>query len=544
MAKKSIYDRGHKEFIEYVNFIVNCKQYEGMPDLYLDDGSIQWEAPSNRTGGKFKDTHHKRREWWRKKADELEITPDTPHWISQTAKLIHPTKFKPCKVCGKKMDIRYAYPSDILLKRIGSLKYFDESFILDPLEHITNLIPRLLKQFGNQIFRDLPKLLKCKDINIPNLPEILEKWLEWIEKSYMPLEPKTLSPGAMSNAPDRLDGFHSFNRCCRHKFDKGRSKENLQSYVTDRRVFEYWVDGDWVTADRLMGIIRSSTIIKEEICRNGHSGPCTADHIGPISLGFCHRPEFQLLCHSCNSGKNNRMYYSDIIHLRNIEECGNIVTSWYCQDLWNSLKCQVFNEETALRISKIFRDNRHTMLNLLNQFFSKNYLAFLSGFLGLEYADRSPKFHNLHVVNHITCFDKISFEERTTKYKNEQKARRIRVAFTSLMEYMIKDNRNSYIISSNSIDANIIHAIKLLDELPQKFKELDEELVELIVNQKARNEDKIRLIVDRLPNKQETKEYFSLPKKLLKDAMSEIASILTNMWEDERYVRARISDLS
>ena len=47
-----------------------------------------------------------------------------------------------------------------------------------------------------------------------------------------------LSPGVMSNAPDRLDGFHSYNKCCRAKEDKGRSKENLNKYGEDRRAYE------------------------------------------------------------------------------------------------------------------------------------------------------------------------------------------------------------------------------------------------------------------------------------------------------------------
>ncbi|HFL9475791.1 TPA: Alw26I/Eco31I/Esp3I family type II restriction endonuclease, partial [Escherichia coli] len=68
----------------------------------------------------------------------------------------------------------------------------------------------------------------------------------------------------MANPPDRFDGFHSFNRCCRSIADKGRTKENLKSYVTDRRVFEYWVDGDWVAADRLMGQVRTNNIFINE----------------------------------------------------------------------------------------------------------------------------------------------------------------------------------------------------------------------------------------------------------------------------------------
>ena len=47
----------------------------------------------------------------------------------------------------------------------------------------------------------------------------------------------------------------------------------LTRYGQDRRVYENWADGDWKMADRLMSLFR----------KNGIS----ADHIGPISLGFC-----------------------------------------------------------------------------------------------------------------------------------------------------------------------------------------------------------------------------------------------------------------
>ena len=32
----------------------------------------------------------------------------------------------------------------------------------------------------------------------------------------------------MGNPPDRLDGFHSYNNCCRPTADKGRSDENMK----------------------------------------------------------------------------------------------------------------------------------------------------------------------------------------------------------------------------------------------------------------------------------------------------------------------------
>ena len=66
------------------------------------------------------------------------------------------------------------------------------------------------------------------------LQEILKA--EYVDKEYSPY----VSPGVMSNSPDRFDGFHSDGACCRHESDKGRSKENLSRYTQDRRAYEFW----------------------------------------------------------------------------------------------------------------------------------------------------------------------------------------------------------------------------------------------------------------------------------------------------------------
>ncbi len=315
----------HPNFIQYMEFIANHEVYAGMPDAFTESGKIQWEAPSNRTSGKYKDTHHKRREWWRRKAVSIGVSLNSAKWISRTARLIHPTLKKPCKRCGKVMELRYVYPSNSLLQRLRKLGYADENFPIEPFERITDLVTRLVEVFGDSVFCDLPQLLNTSFISLPDLQPNLEIWLNWIEKEYVPQQPSILSPGAMSNAPDRFDGFHSFNQCCRGKADKGRSKSNLKSYTTDRRVFEYWTEGDWIAADRLMGKIRAN--FGNEFCFNGHPGPCSADHIGPLSLGFTHRPEFQLLCKSCNSAKNNRMTLREVVHLRETQETGEAVIS-------------------------------------------------------------------------------------------------------------------------------------------------------------------------------------------------------------------------
>ena len=541
MAKKPDYGRGPKAFLDYVHFIVEHPNYARMPDVYMDNGDIQWEAPSNRKSGKHKDTHHRRRDWWREKAIEVGIDPNSLHWISRTAKFIHPTKKKPCKNCGRMMDIRYTYPSAILLRRIERLDFIDESFPIDPVEHITSLVTRLVEQFGDRVFETLPALLSTSSIQVPALPAELQEWLAWIEGEYVPQEPSTLSPGAMSNAPDRLDGFHSFNLCCRSKTDPGRSRENLQSYTTDRRVFEYWVEGDWVAADRLMGLIRSDKRLKEETCVNGHAGPCAADHIGPISLGFVHRPEFQLLCRMCNSAKNNRMSVRDVRHLMAAEGRGEQVASWYCKALWDRRKVSVVDEETALRLSKLLRDNLHTLMRVLERIADSGHFTFLATFLGLDCAKHGVEFVNLRVEDHLTRFDKMVHSARMTKYAVEQQARRLRVAFDALRDYFGKENRNAFVISNDEIEQSIRQAICELDATPDSVKRLDEEL-KAVVSAEVASDEELREVAAQVPNTQDEPARFKQARTALQKAMGLVAEELSTLWDDERYVRAILEE--
>ncbi len=536
MPKKPDYGRGHPKFLEYVRYIVKHKNYEGMPDVYLDNRSIQWEAPSNRTGGKFKDTHHKRREWWKKRAISIKIDPESPHWISKTAKQIHPTKKKPCKNCGRMMDIRYAYPSKILKSRILKLPYVDESFFSESFEHIKDIISRLIDTYVDSIYYDLPHLLKTSSISTPDLPHNKSAWICWIEKEYIPTEPSMLSPGAMSNAPDRLDGFHSFNLCCRGNVDPGRTKENLQSYATDRRVFEYWVDGDWIAADRLIGIIRSSKETKNIPCPNGHPPPCTADHIGPISLGFSHRPEFRLICKACNSAKNNRMTYEDVIHLIELENNGEKVASWYCNNLWNLRKKSVCNEETALRISKLLRDNRHTFMFLLSKIESAGYYTFMATLLGLKYADYEIDFKNFCVKDNITCFNSLIKRKRTTKYVIEQKVRRFRVAFSALREYQQKKNRNVFVIWSPFLERELRKLFIILGNSNERIRGFDHYLRSLIYSNDV-SVERLGRYINLIPKTLNEPQEFKLAKIHLKEIMDHIAKTFNKLWNEERYVR-------
>jgi len=535
---------GDAAFLEYAQNIVNHPNYAGMPDPYGNQGQIQWEAPSNRASGQFKDTHHHRREWWRAKAISLSIDPTfNTTWISQAAKANHPYGEKPCKNCGLVLRIAYCYPNSHLINKIRKLPYINDSFELYNTEHICDLISRMQSLYGNTIFKDLPNLLSTSSISVKEIFPTIDAWNKYLTEEYIPQEPRMLSPGAMANPPDRLDGFHSFNRCCRSTADKGRTQENLRSYVTDRRVFEYWVDGDWVAADRLMGQVRSNKAFINEACFNeqqggSHPTPCQADHIGPISLGFTHRPEFQLLCRTCNSGKNNRMYASDIQLLKSAEGRGEQVISWFAKEIWERRKNFSVSTETALRLSKLLRDNRHTYMSLLEEILNSGHLVYLTKLLHLEKANHAVEFTYLRTQAHLTTFDEIIRTPRTTKYALEQQLRRIRIAFSSLADYHKKVNRSSFIISNAAITHEINSGLHELDKIRHVTEPYNEMLKKILNGNVSSSQEELLETISKI-----SKIEFPSINSHFEQAMNEVGKELDTLWGTDRYVRAAPEDL-
>lgn len=522
----------HDIFQQYMEQIVNDPAFEGMPDTHYDDGRIQWEAPSNRAGGKFKDTHQRRREWWTRKADSLGISTLEGKWISRVAKAIYPTKRKPCKKCGQVMDIRYVYPRQALLNKIAKVPHFGSDFETSLADDIFVLISRLYDQYQDKALGELPSLLNLK-ADYPAADASLREWLVWIENVYVPGEPTTLSPGVMANPPDRFDGFHSFNRCCRSTADTGRTATNLRSYTTDRRVFEYWASGDWIAADRLMGILRRD--FRNEICLNGHPGPCQADHIGPISLGFNHRPHFQLLCGSCNSAKNNRMYPSDIAWLIEREKSGEEVISWHSKTLWDICKYRVSNQEHSLRLSKVLRDNRHCYMHALSVIAANGHFAFLASLLELSYAEFDVEFVGLKIVDHITSWEEIRHIKRETKYAAEQKTRRSRIAFGELLTYFDRTNRNSFVVETQKSAELLKSLLEVLDQMRSTTNAFDRAISASCSAHVAEIDEKIRATYDEFSDFDFAQ--FGEARTMLRLHMDEIGEKLASMWDDERFTR-------
>jgi Alw26I/Eco31I/Esp3I family type II restriction endonuclease len=518
------------EFVVYMKEIVTHPVYEGMPDAIKNDGKIQWEAPSNRSSGIYQFTYNKRLDWWKAKAKSIKIDTSENQWISRTAKLIHPTGKKPCKRCGKTMQIAYSYPQASMIKRLK--KHFGADFEVSTFESITDIVQRIYNSHGDQIFEKINDIFSAKNIEIPNFNRDVNGLITWITNDYIPQEPSLLSPGVMSNAPDRFDGFHSFNRCCRGKADTGRHISNLKSYVTDRRVFEFWSEGDWIAADRLMGLVK--TKLKDEACFDGGKGSPTPDHIGPLSLGFCHQPRFKLLSKSANSAKNNRLTFSDIQYLIKCETNGGNVISWYAKPLWDIRKHDIDGNEQSLRFSKMLRDNQRNAMNLLCKVFEAKKYAFLVYLLELQYADREIEFENLRAIDFFTIHDNIIEKPRATKYSDEQKSRRIRIGFHSLKEYKFRENRHFLVIAQDKVNGLVKKAVEILDQVPNDLKKLDDEL-EKILHSDSISEENLRNFAKKFPLKRISE--FDDAKGILANAMEEIGQVINSMWNDERYSR-------
>ena len=268
----------------------------------------------------------------------------------------------------------------------------------------------------------------------------------WVYETQTKVGSKSfLSPGVMSNPPDRYDGFHSDGNCCRSKSDKGRHKENMQRYGQDRRVYENWADGDWKQADRLMSMFRKIGL--------------SADHIGPISLGFCHRPKFHPLSKEENSSKNNRMSLNDVKVLIADEQNGEQVISWHSKYIWDNLKNKVKNDRDAVKLSALMRTNLHWVLTIFSMIDEQGFRDFLMQFLNLDYSDFDYTFPDF-TPNSIGEIIKIA---KKGKNQANNKERYIRVAFESLEEYKNKDNRKVSLWNNKAVDERLKKLFNLLE---------------------------------------------------------------------------------
>ncbi len=420
----------HPKFTKYQEFIVNHPNYQGLHFTRNINGSIRWVVT-----GKSEEGQHRRR-WWIAKCEELGIKVEAGAF-AKAAVAIHPTNIHVCQICGRGLSVEYIYPNKNLLKKFKSnfqIEY--QAFTKDVFQIIDELsVNQENLEILKEIFRLSEQIQNTEDLK----ETIYKKYTKTSSKSF-------LSPGVMSNPPDRFDGFHSDGNCCRSNSDKGRHKSNMQRYGQDRRVYENWADGDWKQADRLMSEFRKFGL--------------SADHIGPISLGFCHRPKFHPLTREENSAKNNRMSFSDVKVLVADEEQGEQVVSWHSKYLWDNLKNRVRKDADAVKLSALMRTNLHYILTLFSIIDENGFREFLMQFLNLKYSFFDYKFEGFNPQN--GTFEKVTNIEKRGKNQDNNTERYIRIAFESLEEYKNITNRKVNSWDNLEIDRKINEMLDLL----------------------------------------------------------------------------------
>jgi Alw26I/Eco31I/Esp3I family type II restriction endonuclease len=239
---------------------------------------------------------------------------------------------------------------------------------------------------------------------------------------------KLLSPGVMSNFPDRFDGFHTYNRCCRSSQDTGRSKENLKSYTKDRRAYELWSDGNIHAANQFMG---SSFFFGK-----------SADHVGAISLGFVHDPRYlRPMTSNDNSAKRDRLTVGDVAKILEIESCTNVYPmTWYSREIWEYIKRNYKSnlDKVGKEYRSALKQNFTNYMFILKSIIENNGNEFLTELLLKPHYEDFMFDYTFNELSEIVDKSERRFTERS-KYEFD---RYVRIAFQSVVEYHEKENRN------------------------------------------------------------------------------------------------------
>ena len=450
----------HKNFDKYVEEIVSNNNYKGLNvERNKKNNRVRWVAAGTSKSGKI------RLDWWKEKCKENGI-PLEKGCYGKIVRKIHPTGYHTCQCCGTTLSINYEYPQLATLKKIN------------------DILGEAIKQTSYTIGGIIDKFVQSQDVidkfaTIFKLPKGLSKadLTTLIYENYVHADSPYFSPGVMSNCPDRFDGLHSYGLCCRKDKDRGRHDTNMKTYAQDRRAYEEWADGDWNLANHLMGEFHKHPFIVCPKCHSKGKRKMTADHVGPISLGFCHSRYFSPLCRSCNSSKNNRLSKCDVEELLRLEASGNTVISWHSKYVWDYVKNRVVDDNTAKTASDIMNKCHKNVLYLFYLISAATGEDFLKdSYLHPEYAYYDHRFKNFD----LTDLSKLEIQSSKKYSKNKEKneKRYLRIAFESLSNLGKKKNRKiKFYFSNGSTELQSI--INLIEA--NRFEDADRAVKEYIV---------------------------------------------------------------
>ena len=237
------------------------------------------------------------------------------------------------------------------------------------------------------------------------------------------------------------------------------------------------------------------------------------------------------------------MYYSDIRHLIEVEKQGETVATWYANPIWQKCKGKVTDKESALRLSRVMRDNRNIAMMLLADFIDRGEYLFLFTLLNLEYADYEYDIvpGSTKINNQILTVD-FSRKTSTLRYVNIQKTRKIRVAFSSLSEYAKKENRNGYTYANSQIEALKRKAFSILSGIGNNMKNQNAALIAALSDE-TRVDSELEAFLSSVDYKtlKLTQEFVEV-KKILIQIMDLVSAKLSSNWDSPRYSREPVDE--
>ena len=112
----------HPAYIEYMQSIVSHPTYSSMPNAVSPNGRINWQVSSG-IGTSFYKDYLARKAWWISKADELGLPGkgDEQDRLTIAARIVHPTGYRICRLCGKSFNIGYFYLNASFSRRLNSV---------------------------------------------------------------------------------------------------------------------------------------------------------------------------------------------------------------------------------------------------------------------------------------------------------------------------------------------------------------------------------------------------------------------------------------
>lgn len=454
----------HLNFFEYMEFIVEHENYRGLPIKKNKNGNYSWITTSKTEIGK------KRIEWAINKAKELGIPLDSEGLFAKVMFAIHPTKKKICQVCGREMSLYYIYPSKNLIRDIYKNFKYNFPQVMTLYEIVNDLLIKGVSEIELKNFL----LKKIKNSSNICLTSTFEKIICQLEIESRLEGKKVLSPGAMSNFPDRFDGFHTYNLCCRKKEDKGRSDENMSTYSKDRRAYQYLNDGNLRAADKFM-----TSYFFEKM---------SADHVGPISLGFVHDPRYlRPLSISENSAKRDRISKKDIETIISIHKKTKVCPmSWYSCIIWQFIVDNYQNPNfTMENFTDILKQNIVDFMYILKTI--KDI-----GKLGEDFIYKTLIEHKTNYYLYNYEFNEFGEITKTTKRNLTEAAkgeieRFIRISFESIDNFDKKENRHKKPNLPKKAEELLDILCNYINEKEKDLKTLWDLLIDIMVLTQLKN---------------------------------------------------------